>query len=413
MTPPASDQPSRHGRVKQLFNAVCDLPNASAQRAALRSLGADDDTQREVLALLAPAGGASRFSGVVALAATQWLGSQLRPGDQLGAWTLLRPLGEGGMGRVYLAERSDGHYQQQAAIKLLLGRSGAEALARLTSERQILARLNHAHIAKLLDGGTTPAGQPYLVMEYADGDTLDIWCERQQSTLAARLALFGSVCDAVAHAHRHGVIHCDIKPANVLVNAEGRVMLLDFGIARLEGQANDAAVGMSPGYASPEQEAGQAPGPASDIFSLGRLLAELLQPVLAEASYPQRAGLASIVATATAHDPAQRHGTASALLGDLQSLLAHDPVLAPGGGAHPQGQGQHRNRAWGLATGLAGVVALAALALATSRLAWQLEQAQAHERQARQDAMQALGQAAQARQAEREAWRKVNDGPPP
>ena len=179
MTSPAGAEPSRHGQIKQLFNAVCDLPDVSAQRAALVSLGADDATQRDVLALLAPAGGVTRFSAVVAQAASQWLGSQLRPGDRLGAWTLLRPLGEGGMGRVYLAERSDGHYQQQAAIKLLLGWSGAEALARLTSERQILAGLNHAHIAKLLDGGSTPAGQPYLVMEYADGDTLDLWCARQ------------------------------------------------------------------------------------------------------------------------------------------------------------------------------------------------------------------------------------------
>ncbi len=411
MTPDASADRSRHGQIKQLFNAACDLPNIGAQRAALLSLGADDATQRELLALLAPPGGVTRFSAAVAQAATQWLGSPLRPGDPLGAWTLLRPLGEGGMGRVYLAERSDGHYQQKAAIKLLLGWSGAEALARLTSERQILARLNHAHIAKLLDGGTTPAGQPYLVMEYADGDTLDHWCARRQAPLADRLALFGSVCEAVAHAHRHGVIHCDIKPANVLVNAEGRVMLLDFGIARLEGQAGDAAVGMSAGYASPEQEAGQAPGLPSDIFSLGRLLAELVTPVLPAAARPQRDALLAIVAKATAHAADQRYGSAAALHFDLQRLPAHRAGEAPGDGADPPRRGRRRPWAWALAGGVAGVLALGAMAVLTSRLAEQLETAQANERQARQDAAQALGQAAQARQAEREAWRKVDNKP--
>ena len=164
----AVDEPARHLRVKQLFNVVCDLPTAAAQRAALHGLGADDSLQAEVLRLLAPTGASTHFSSSVAQIAVQLLGSHLRPGDTLGPWTLLRPLGEGGMGRVFLAERSDGHYQQRAAIKLLLGWSGPDALARLTGERQILASLNHPHITRLLDGGTTPSGQPYLVMEYAD-----------------------------------------------------------------------------------------------------------------------------------------------------------------------------------------------------------------------------------------------------
>ena len=115
-SPDPAAELSRHSRIKQLFNAVCDLPNTSAQRSALQSLGADDATQAEVLQLLAPTGGATRFSSAVAQTSVQWLGSQLQAGDRLGAWTLLRPLGEGGMGRVFLAARSDGHYQQQAAI---------------------------------------------------------------------------------------------------------------------------------------------------------------------------------------------------------------------------------------------------------------------------------------------------------
>jgi hypothetical protein len=397
MTTPAPDaELARYSRRKQLFNAVCDLPNASDQRAALQALGADGPIQDAVLRMLNPAGGATRFSGSVAQLAVQWLGSQLQPGDRLGAWTLLRPLGEGGMGRVFLAERSDGHYQQQAAIKLLLGWSGAEALERLTNERQILARLNHPHIAKLLDGGTTPSGQPYLVMEYADGDTLNVWCTRQQASLESRLALFGSVCGAVAQAHRHLVIHCDIKPANILVNSEGRAMLVDFGIARLEGQGSDAAVGMTADYASPEQVAGQVPGPASDLFSLGRVLAELVAPV---ATGHRRVELAAIVARATAHDADRRYESAAALQHELERLLSHQPVAAMAGGAYRLRKGLRRHWPWVLI----GLVALGLMATVTARLAGQLDRAQRAERQARQAEAEARAGAAQARLAEQAA----------
>ena len=401
MTEDSAAEMSRHSRIKQLFNAVCDLPNASAQRAALQSLGADDCTQAEVLQMLAPTGGATRFSSSVAQAAVQWLGGQLRPGDRLGAWTLLRPLGEGGMGRVFLAERSDGHYQQQAAIKLLLGWSGADALARLTSERQILARLNHPHIAKLLDGGATPSGQPYLVMEYADGDTIDVWCEQQQAPLPQRLALFGSVCEAVAQAHRHLVVHCDIKPANVLVNAEGRAMLVDFGIARLEGQGSDAAVGMTAGYASPEQAAGQAPGPPSDIFSLGRLLEELVRPLAGR--HRRGPELAAIVSRATAPAAEQRYDSAAALQRDLQRLLSHQPVSAMIGGTYRLRKSLRRYWPWVLS----GMVALVLMSAVTARLAWQLDRAQEAERQARQAEAEARQLAAKARQAEHAALRQL------
>ena len=397
MTTPAPDaELARYSRRKQLFNAVCDLPNASDQRAALQALGADGPTQDEVLRMLNPAGGATRFSGSVAQLAVQWLGSQLQPGDRLGAWTLLRPLGEGGMGRVFLAERSDGHYQQQAAIKLLLGWSGAEALERLTNERQILARLNHPHIAKLLDGGTTPSGQPYLVMEYADGDTLDVWCTRQQASLESRLALFGSVCGAVAQAHRNLVIHCDIKPANILVNSEGRAMLVDFGIARLEGQGSDAAVGMTADYASPEQVAGQVPGPASDLFSLGRVLAELVRPV---ATGYRRVELAAIVARATAHDADRRYDSAGGLQRELQRLLSHHPVAAMAGGVYRLRKGLRRHWPWVLI----GLVALGLMAAVTARLAGQLDRAQRAEQQARQAEAEARALTAQARLAEQAA----------
>ena len=282
------------------------------------------------------------------------------------------------MGHVFLAERSDGHYQQQVAIKLLLGSSGAKALERLTRERQLLARMNHPHIAKLRDGGSTPAGQPYLVMEYAEGDTLDLWCQRQKLGLSARLALFHTVCEAVAHAHRHLVIHCDIKPANVLVNAEGRAMLLDFGISRIQGQGDEAALAMTPAYASPEQMAGQVPGIASDIFSLGRLLAELLVPVAA--SHTRGTELAAVVARAAATDPEQRYGSVGALQEDLHRLLAHQPLAALAGRRrYVMRKRLRRHWPWALATGLLVVLS----AGFTLRLMAELTRAQTALAQAR------------------------------
>lgn len=380
------DTVALHHQTKQLFNAVCNLTNVGSQRAALQRMGADTAMQDEVLRLLGHLDERTSFAEPLAQAAAQWFAPGLRAGERLGAWTLLRPLGEGGMGHVFLAERSDGHYQQQVAIKLLLGSSGAQALERLTRERQLLARMNHPHIAKLLDGGSTPSGQPYLVMEYADGDTLDVWCQRQRLDLGARLALFQTVCDAVAHAHGHLVIHCDIKPANVLVNAEGRAMLTDFGVSRIQGQGDDAALAMTPAYASPEQMAGQMPGMASDVFSLGRLLAELLAPVAA--SHTRGPELAAVVARATAHDPEQRYGSVGALQGDLHRLLAHQPLAALAGRrAYVMRKGLRRHWPWLLASVL--LLALSAgftlhLMAELTRTQTALAQARAAERAALQ-----------------------------
>ena len=218
-----------YARLKKLFGAVCDLPDEAAQRAALRARGIDAATAERVMALLGHSTQATRFAAPVAAAASRWLDNELAVGDRLGPWTLVRPLGQGGMGRVFEARRSDGHYEQRAAIKVLLGFSGPDALERLRRERQILARLEHPNIARLLDGGTTPAGRPYLVMEHADGEPLDRYANARGLGLDARLRLFDPVCEALAHAHRQLVIHCDIKPGNVLVGHDGRVRLIDFG----------------------------------------------------------------------------------------------------------------------------------------------------------------------------------------
>jgi eukaryotic-like serine/threonine-protein kinase len=176
----------------------------------------------------------------------------------------------------------------RAALKLLRGWSGTDASARFTRERQILANLDHPHIARLLDGGTTPRGRPYLVMELVEGQSIDAHCQARALGLRERLDLFDTVCSAVAHAHRHLVIHCDIKPDNVRVSTDGQAKLLDFGIAQLQGQADELGAAFTPGFASPEQMAGQRPGVASDVYGLGCLLQDDAASRVARQTAPPR-----------------------------------------------------------------------------------------------------------------------------
>jgi len=360
------DAAARHRRVKDLFLAVCDLPDAAAQRTALLAQGADTATVAEVMALLGHADGRTHFSAPLAQAA-QSLDDELQEGDMLGAWTLQGALGQGGMGRVFLAARSDGHYQQRAALKLLRGWSGPDAAARFTRERQILANLDHPHIAGLLDGGTTPRGRPYLVMELVEGQAIDAHCDAQALGLRERLGLFDTVCAAVDHAHRHLVIHCDIKPDNVRVSADGQAKLLDFGIAQLQGQADELGAAFTPGFASPEQMAGQPPSVASDVYGLGKLLQAMLHPVLRQQRRHRELG--AIVARATAETPGERYKTVDALRVDLHHWLAHRPVAAmPGGLAYRTARLLRRRWAW--ATVMTAALAVAAL------FTWRL----AHER---------------------------------
>src|SRR5690606_32629930 len=204
---------------------------------------------------------------------------ELQAGDRLGAWQLVERLASGGMGTVFVAERVDQLFRQRVAIKLLRGNAGtAAAVQRLATERQILAELQHPNIARLYDGGTTPAGQPYLVMEYIEGLRLDAHCTQRALGLRERLQLFLRVCAAVQAAHLRLVVHCDLKPSNVLVRENGEPVLLDFGIARLldVGEGEDADGFCTPAYASPEQLRGARVGVSSDVFSLGVLLTELL-----------------------------------------------------------------------------------------------------------------------------------------
>ncbi len=204
----------------------------------------------------------------------------------VGPYELLRELGRGGMGVVYLARRADGAYQRRVAVKLLQrGAGDAGVLERFRRERQVLANLEHPGIARLVDGGTAADGTPYLVMEYVEGVPVDAWADTEGLSVRARLELFLEVCEAVQHAHDNLVVHRDLKPRNVLVAADGRVKLLDFGIAKVldpekTSAAPDLTVGfgrfLTPAYASPELVAGRPVTTSSDVYSLGVLLFELL-----------------------------------------------------------------------------------------------------------------------------------------
>ncbi|HWS99560.1 MAG TPA: serine/threonine-protein kinase [Pyrinomonadaceae bacterium] len=204
-------------------------------------------------------------------------------GKEFGRYKVIRELGRGGMGAVFLAERADGEFQQQVALKIV-GRTFADAelVRRFRRERQILASLSHPNIARLLDGGVSQDGEPYLVMEYVEGVRIDEYCEGRRLSTAARLRLFLAVCRGVAYAHQNLVVHRDIKPSNVLVTSDGTPKLLDFGIAKLldaehaheRTETNFRA--FTPDYAAPEQVSGGQITTASDVYSLGVLLDDLL-----------------------------------------------------------------------------------------------------------------------------------------
>jgi serine/threonine protein kinase/tetratricopeptide (TPR) repeat protein len=201
---------------------------------------------------------------------------------RIGAYRVLRELGHGGMGTVYLAARADDQYQKRVAVKVVRGLNSAEVLRHFRRERQILAGLDHPNIARLFDGGTTDDDLPYFVMEYVEGEPVDRFCDQRKLSIQERLKLFQGVCAAVQYAHRNLVVHRDIKPTNILVTAEGVPKLMDFGIAKLlnPGVAGEVPtvtdVAMTPEYASPEQARGGPITTAADVYSLGVVLYELL-----------------------------------------------------------------------------------------------------------------------------------------
>jgi eukaryotic-like serine/threonine-protein kinase len=278
---------TRPATLRLLFEAALEHPRAD--RAGFLEAATPDPELRAAVAGLLDAHEATRdpFERLLSEEMADLLnGSRPLSGGQVGPYRLERLLGVGGMGAVYEGVRSDEQFRMRVAVKLLgPGLQGELAVRRFRFERQVLANLEHPNIASLLDGGVTPAGLPYLVMEYVDGDPITTWCDTRQLGVRERVVLFLQVCDAVRHAHQGLVIHRDLKPGNILVTGDGTVKLLDFGIAKLlrepeageEFPATFAGVRAgTPAYASPEQMRGLAVGTATDVYSLGVVLFELL-----------------------------------------------------------------------------------------------------------------------------------------
>jgi non-specific serine/threonine protein kinase/serine/threonine-protein kinase len=275
--------PERWGEVKVVLASVLET-DASERNATLDRLCHDDaELRREVEALLSFETKADAvLNSVVAPGAA--LRTETPAPSAIGPYRVLREIGHGGMGVVYLGERADGQYRKQAAIKLITsGRHDAGLERRFRRERQILAQLEHSGIARLLDGGSTEEGQPYFIMEYVEGQGLLEYCDSHKLGVTERIRLFLEVCDAVAYAHRQLIVHRDLKPGNILVTAQGTPKLLDFGLGQVleagEGAEEITQAGfpmMTPAYASPEQARGEPYTVSSDVYSLGVILYELL-----------------------------------------------------------------------------------------------------------------------------------------
>lgn len=321
--------------VAAAFDELLELSEAQRAAALQRWRQERGEEFHDLLQRLlqADGDGADPLNAVVGAALQDWSAEKLPP--QIGAYQLLREIGSGGMGTVFLAERSDGAYVQQVAVKLLRGFPTEDGMRRLRQERQILATLDHPCIARLLDGGETAAGQPWLALEFVDGLPLGRWVQQHSPSLAQRLQLFEHVLGAVHHAHQRLVVHRDLKPANILVRADGMPRLLDFGIAKLiesgaDGDGRDTSTRvMTPAWASPEQQAGRPVTTASDIYTLGLLLRELLQPeATPAATTAPDAELRGVIARATAADPAQRYASAEAFAQDLRRYRDGRPLQA-------------------------------------------------------------------------------------
>ena len=381
----ASLDPERFARLEAILEKVIDLPPREAANALDRLCGGDGELRAQAEELLEadranPASFLSSGGPELEADALASLDEDLA-GTRAGPYRLVREIGRGGMGRVYLAERADGQFEQRVAIKVLKrGLDTDELLRRFLRERQILARLEHPNIARLLDGGATADGRPYIAMELIEGVPISDWCDARGASVEERLDLFLAVCAAVQYAHRHLVVHRDLKPNNVLVTADGQPKLLDFGIARvLAGDAGTDAPGaaaagvahpltrpeflpMTPAYAAPEQLRGEPATTVTDVYGLGMVLYELLvgrrpfelrgrtmeelrREVLERTpTAPSRAvsdGIASprlrrtlrgdldaIVLTALATDPARRYGSVDALVEDIRRYRSHEPILA-------------------------------------------------------------------------------------
>src|SRR5436189_5521845 len=276
---------SRWQRLNEIFAAALEIEPDKKAELLQELCAGDQELQHEAEEILAATLNADRRgflkTDVFAAGARVLVANEIPPGTVIGPYRVVREIGRGGMGAVYLAARQGFH--QQVALKIIKRGMDTESIVRrFVQERDVLASLNHPNIGRLLDGGTTD-GLPFIAMEYVEGETITEFCDQKRLTINERLVIFRKVCAAVAYAHQNLVIHRDIKPSNILVTAEGEPKLLDFGIAKLLNAEDEmftqTALGlrvMTPEYASPEQIKGERITTASDVYSLGVLLYELL-----------------------------------------------------------------------------------------------------------------------------------------
>lgn len=356
-------------RVKTILADALECPSMEDRNAFLNSsCGGDTTLMREVEALLALS--AQNLDDLADSAPGGFAHSESTQscGQRIGAYEIVRELGRGGMGAVYLAKRADGQFEKEVAIKLLKrGTDTDEILRRFHAEQRILAQLDHPNIARLLDAGTTDDGLPYFVMEYVAGLPITRYVRDEQLPIAARLQLFLKVCAAVHFAHQHHVVHRDLKPGNIFVRQDGEPKLLDFGIAKLLASGSNAIEltltaerRFTPICASPEQARGETVTPASDVYALGALLYELLTdhtPYRFSTPHPSQAEVAQVIAErepvrpslnnsdnqirrqlrgdldkiilmALRKEPARRYSSADALAEDIRRHLDGSPIRA-------------------------------------------------------------------------------------
>ena len=392
-TPPQSrstPSPTRRQRLRAWFESALDVD--PSQREAWIETHVDDATARqEVRRLLASDHAAGPFdvpaeSRAARIGPASTMDVQGLVGTRIGVFRIERLLGQGGMSTVFLGRRDNGDFDQHVALKLLRRGLYSEAEQRLfRREQRVLASLSHPHIAHLLDGGITPAGIPYLVIEYIDGTPITEHAAARGLDLRSRLALFVVVCTAVAAAHRALIVHRDLKPANILVDHAGNVKLLDFGIAKLladeEDETRTGHVALTPGYAAPEQYSGSAISTATDVYGLGVVLRELLtgerpsipagrttstgKPREPRSAHDPvatrlRGDLATIIDKARDEEPDRRYASARELGDDVERFLLGQPVQAhPPSGWYRARKFMRRHRA-GVAFGAAFALALLA-----------------------------------------------------
>jgi len=446
--------PERWARLSSLLDELLELDTVAREQRLQDMAREDAALTAEVRTLLAEDARASGVldRGVMAIAPTVVAGlgtgatqPALPPDTNVGAYRIVRLLGRGGMGEVYLAQRSEPGFDQQVALKLLKrGMDSDEVLRRFVQERRILAQLSHPHVARFLDGGVNADGRPYFAMEFVEGSTLTEFAHARALGLRERVTLLASVCDAVAYAHSRLVVHRDLKPSNILVDANGQPRVLDFGIAKLLDDSSDAhatATGtraMSPAYAAPEQILGEAVGTATDVYSLGAVAFELFtgslphlrnagstealmrelalettsrpSQVLRQSAHAHTANfgkldasrvarelagdLDTIVLTALQREPQRRYATAAAFAEDLRRWLAGRTIAArPDTAGYRMAKFVRRHRG-GVAT---FAISLLALVAALGVSLWQAHLAQQQARRADAEAASARENAQRSR----------------